>query len=154
MGTHPIFESDFDCLTDLVTRYSSIMSGHSSLDELNLRLSKMPFLSGYEAGEEDLSVISKMDAPSLQHPHIHRWFKQMTKGSESCCGGTTPPVVLKTNTSSPKPSSGHSKEVDFSILPKKEVQRDNKTGAMKEDPIYVEHRMKMFDELWEKQEAE
>merc|ERR1711953_707332 len=52
MWTHPIFESDFDCLTD--------MSG-TLLKEINDRLAKMPFLGGYELGDEDKKVLAQID---------------------------------------------------------------------------------------------
>merc|ERR1712018_465268 len=34
MGTHPIFESDFDCLTDKMTQVGTEAKSHSELDNL------------------------------------------------------------------------------------------------------------------------
>jgi len=142
MGTHPIFESDFDCLTEMSAQL---------LNELNDRLAAKPYLGGYEMSAEDKETFSKIGDSPIQHAHVLRWYNQvqfeMGTKEENKPEAKTEPV--KTASASP---TGHSKLVDPSILPRKDVQRDNKTGQMKEDPIYVAHRNKMFDELLEAQE--
>ena len=42
--------------------------------------------------------------------------------------------------------------VNPDILPALKSQRDPKTGQLKEDPVFIKHRMDLFDDLFAKQE--
>jgi len=121
------------------------------LNELNERLAKLPFLGGYEVSNEDKDCLGKLDAPPIQHPHVLRWYNQVKfvigkKESNAAPAAKTAAVPAATAS-----GSGHSKLVDPTMLPKKDVQRDAKTGQMKEDPAYVAWRNQMFDDLMEAQ---
>merc|ERR1711990_638995 len=154
MGTHPIFESDFDCLTE--------MASAQLLKELNDRLAKLPFLSGFELGEEDKKILSQIDQPPIQHINVLRWFnqcnhlldnKQSSKSSQSSQQQSQPKTSCPTSDCPVKNAmGGYSKKVDPELLPALKAQRDPKTGQLKEDPIFIKHRMDLFDKLWAKQE--
>merc|ERR1711970_946062 len=106
----------------------------------------MPYLGGYELSAEDKETLKKIDSPPIQHAHVLRWYNQVTHE----CGNkaeSPKPEVKSAPAAKSGDSGGHSKNVDPTILPKSDVQRDGKTGQMKEDPIYVAHRNKMFDDL-------
>ena len=76
-------------------------------------------------------TLAKVGSPPIQHPHVLRWYNQVT--FESGEKDTSKVVAVTTATASMTitPSSGHSKKVDHQILPKSDVQRDGKTGQMK-----------------------
>merc|ERR1719431_1737227 len=120
------------------------------LNELNDRLAKMPYLDGYQMTQNDKDMLSKVGQPPIQHPHVLRWFNQVSFET-----GANQPKKEEAPTSAQPPQkapgSGHSKNTDPTILPKSSAQRDAKTGQLKEDPIYVAHRNKMFGDLLEAQ---
>ena len=133
------------------------MSG-TLLKEINDRLAKMPFLGGYELGEEDKKVLAQIDQPPIQHINALRWFNQcnhilgvkkevkvteISKDEAAKC----PSKDCAKNV-----SGGYSKKVDPGLLPAMKSQRDPKTGQLKEDPVFIKHRMDLFDSLWAAQE--
>merc|ERR1711953_544205 len=147
MGTHPIFESDFDCLTEMSA---------TLLNEINEKLAKMPYLGGYSPSDEDKAILSQLRDPPIQHINALRWYNQMNhelglnktvkKNDESCDGKACPGEVVN------NVPDGFSTKVNPDILPALKSQRDPKTGQLKEDPVFIKHRMDLFDDLFAKQE--
>lgn len=129
------------------------MASAQELNELNEKLSKLPFLNGYEVSQADKDAFKKFDGTPFQHAHLMRWYKQMKfeMGGDQKQEQKTAPAPVKPALECTS-GSCHSKDVNFDILPAKGVQRDAKTGQMKEDPVYVAYRLKMFDELFAAQE--
>ena len=78
--------------------------------------------------------VGKLDAPPIQHPHVLRWFNQVKHEM----GAKEPKAVAAASSNAAAPTapaassaSGHSKLVDPTMLPKRDMQRDAKTGQMK-----------------------
>jgi len=148
MGTHPIFESDFDCLTGSDKEMSAQL-----LNEINDRLAKMPFLGGYELSKEDKETLSKIEEPPLRHVNVLRWYNQCrhqmgvtTSANNECaaCPVEAAPVD--------KVGAAYSKVIDPALLPAMKAQRDPKTGQLKDEPSFIKHRMDLFDQLFADQQ--
>merc|ERR1711935_586220 len=148
MGTHPIFESDFDCLTGSDKEMSAQL-----LNEINDRLAKMPFLGGYELSKEDKETLSKIEEPPLRHVNVLRWYNQCrhqmgvtTSANNECaaCPVEAAPVD--------KVGAAYSKVIAPALLPAVKAQRDPKTGQLKDEPSFIKHRMDLFDQLFADQQ--
>ena len=72
--------------------------------------------------------------------------KETKKADETCDGKACPGEVVN------NVPDGYSTKVNPSILPALKSQRDPKTGQLKEDPLFIKHRMDLFDDLYAKQE--
>merc|ERR1711971_1487234 len=129
MGTHPIFESDFDCLTGPDKEMSAQL-----LNDINERLAKMPYLGGYEMSKEDKETLSKIEQPPLQHVNALRWYNQcrhetgVTSSNNSDCTSSCPVEAAPVD----KIGAAYSKVVDPALLPAMKAQRDPKTGQLKD----------------------
>ena len=78
-----------------------------------------------------LDCLGKLDAPPIQHPHVLRWYNQVKFEIGEKESKAAPAAKIATVPAATASGSGHSKLVDPTMLPKKDVQRDAKTGQMK-----------------------
>ena len=78
-----------------------------------------------------LDCLGKLDAPPIQHPHVLRWYNQVKFEIGEKESKAAPAVKTAAVPAATASGPGHSKLVDPTMLPKKDVQRDAKTGQMK-----------------------
>merc|ERR1711881_218194 len=75
MGTHPIFESDFDCLTDMSF---GDLSSAAGLEKLNAFLSDKSYISGYTPSQADVSVFNAIKSSPKSVEHVLRWWNHIS----------------------------------------------------------------------------
>merc|ERR1712131_75388 len=70
MGTHPIFESDFDCLTEILIMEEEELLSLEEIrkieNELELKLANMTLEDLEESSDEDIDEIYGNDEPNVE----------------------------------------------------------------------------------------
>merc|ERR1711990_7563 len=78
MGTHPIFESDFDCLTEYCPKMSEMET--STLDESQVEENRLSY-------EEQLQLVNAISTPMASKKLMKRVFKCAKKASKEKTNG-------------------------------------------------------------------
>merc|ERR1712110_145749 len=85
MGTHPIFESDFDCLTESVKEYVMSFGDVSSaagLEKFNDFLVANAYVSGWEPTQADVTIFQSIkSSPDAKYQNVLRWWKNISSYS-------------------------------------------------------------------------
>merc|ERR1711937_913375 len=79
MGTHPIFESDFDCLTEPKQRMSfGDVSTAAGLQKLDSFLLDKAYVAGWTPSQEDVKVFQSIkSSPDAKFINALRWWKNL-----------------------------------------------------------------------------
>merc|ERR1712035_166594 len=79
MGTHPIFESDFDCLT---VRISFDLSSASGLESFNKFLLDNSYAAGWVPSQADVALFKALAAaPDAKFENVLRWWNNLNSYS-------------------------------------------------------------------------
>merc|ERR1711976_665899 len=79
MGTHPIFESDFDCLT---VRMSFDLSSASGLESFNKFLLDNSYAAGWVPSQADVALFKALAAaPDAKFENVLRWWNNLNSYS-------------------------------------------------------------------------
>merc|ERR1711893_223146 len=79
MGTHPIFESDFDCLT---VRMSFDLSSASGLESFNKFLLDNSYAAGWVPSQADVALFKALAAaPDANFENVLRWWNNLNSYS-------------------------------------------------------------------------
>merc|ERR1712110_982536 len=85
MGTHPIFESDFDCLTESVKEYVMSFGDVSSaagLEKFNDFLVANAYVSGWVPTQADVTIFQSIkSSPDAKYQNVLRWWKNISSYS-------------------------------------------------------------------------
>merc|ERR1712008_293828 len=102
MGTHPIFESDFDCLTEsrnkTVKMVKSKMSKHQKINEDGVRVW---IKTGNKVGREKMGEGTQPYVPrprvAVAQPRLQRWQRRRSQRKKRTKTRTPKPPRLKSN---------------------------------------------------------
>merc|ERR1712180_261028 len=97
MGTHPIFESDFDCLTEFVNvkamSFGDVGTA-AGLEKLNGFLLDNAYVSGWVPTQQDVTVFKSIkSSPDAKYQNALRWWKNISSYSSefaSLAAGSAP----------------------------------------------------------------
>merc|ERR1712210_87823 len=79
MGTHPIFESDFDCLT---VRMSFDLSSATGVESFNSFLLDNAFAAGWVPSQADVALFKALSAaPDAKFENVLRWWNNINSYS-------------------------------------------------------------------------
>merc|ERR1711937_650608 len=79
MGTHPIFESDFDCLT---VRMSFDLSSASGVESFNTFLLDNAYAAGWVPSQADVALFKALSAaPDAKFENVLRWWNNLNSYS-------------------------------------------------------------------------
>merc|ERR1711908_108088 len=77
MGTHPIFESDFDCLTDIMS--FGDVSTASGLEKLNTFLLDNSYAGGWVPSQVDVALFNAIkSSPNAKYVNALRWWNNIS----------------------------------------------------------------------------
>merc|ERR1711970_315621 len=78
MGTHPIFESDFDCLTDRSSMSFGDVSSASGLEKLNTFLLSNSYAGGWIPSQIDVALYNAIkSSPDAKFVNALRWWNNI-----------------------------------------------------------------------------
>merc|ERR1712137_956650 len=78
MGTHPIFESDFDCLTELVWEMSfGDVSSAAGLEKLNAFLLDNSYAGGWVPTQVDVELFNAIKSSPDTYQNVLRWWNNI-----------------------------------------------------------------------------
>merc|ERR1712130_213958 len=82
MGTHPIFESDFDCLTECVIicvdKMSFEVASAAGLEKFNKFLLDNSYVSGWTPTQKDVDIFKAIkSSPDGKYGNVLRWWKNI-----------------------------------------------------------------------------
>merc|ERR1711937_350178 len=78
MGTHPIFESDFDCLTELVWKMSfGDVSSAAGLEKLNAFLLDNSYAGGWVPSQVDVELFNAIKSSPDTYQNVLRWWNNI-----------------------------------------------------------------------------
>merc|ERR1711976_1014691 len=76
MGTHPIFESDFDCLTDIMSFGDVSTAG--GLEKLNAFLLDNSYAGGWVPSQVDVALFNAIESsPDAKYVNALRWWNNI-----------------------------------------------------------------------------
>merc|ERR1712168_1783314 len=76
MGTHPIFESDFDCLTDIMSFGDVSTAG--GLEKLNAFLLDNSYAGGWVPSQVDVALFNAIkSSPDAEYVNALRWWNNI-----------------------------------------------------------------------------
>merc|ERR1711976_779212 len=76
MGTHPIFESDFDCLTDIMSFGDVSTAG--GLEKLNAFLLDNSYAGGWVPSQVDVALFNAIkSSPDAKYVNALRWWNNI-----------------------------------------------------------------------------
>merc|ERR1711868_175928 len=86
MGTHPIFESDFDCLTECVIicvdKMSFEVASAAGLEKFNKFLLDNSYVSGWTPTQKDVDIFKAIkSSPDGKYGNVLRWWKNISSYS-------------------------------------------------------------------------
>merc|ERR1711944_182315 len=98
MGTHPIFESDFDCLTECiiicVDKMSFEVASAAGLEKFNKFLLDNSYVSGWTPTQKDVDIFKAIkSSPDGKYGNVLRWWKNISSYSSefgSLAAGSAP----------------------------------------------------------------
>merc|ERR1712149_40854 len=98
MGTHPIFESDFDCLTECVIicvdKMSFEVASAAGLEKFNKFLLDNSYVSGWTPTQKDVDIFKAIkSSPDGKYGNVLRWWKNISSYSSefgSLAAGSAP----------------------------------------------------------------
>merc|ERR1712002_485068 len=98
MGTHPIFESDFDCLTECVIicvdKMSFEVASAAGLEKFNKFLLDNSYVSGWTPTQKDVDIFRAIkSSPDGKYGNVLRWWKNISSYSSefgSLAAGSAP----------------------------------------------------------------
>merc|ERR1712142_798673 len=98
MGTHPIFESDFDCLTECVIicvdKMSFEVASAAGLEKFNKFLLDNSYVSGWTPTQKDVDIFKAIkSSPDRKYGNVLRWWKNISSYSSefgSLAAGSAP----------------------------------------------------------------
>jgi len=98
MGTHPIFESDFDCLTDIMLRgglskHLSQIRKQSQNVGAAVSVKAESFVNGTNAAYVEDMYLSWMEDPKSVHASWNAYFKQVQAGAAPGAAFQAPPSL-------------------------------------------------------------
>merc|ERR1712131_405470 len=77
MGTHPIFESDFDCLTDIMSFGDVSTAG--GLEKLNAFLLDNSYAGGWVPSQVDVALFNAIkSSPDAKYVNALRWWNNIS----------------------------------------------------------------------------
>merc|ERR1711962_1526881 len=102
MGTHPIFESDFDCLTEFVNvkamSFGDVGTA-AGLEKLNGFLLDNAYVSGWVPTQRDVTVFKSIkSSPDAKYQNALRWWKNISSYSSefaSLAAGSAPAAAAE-----------------------------------------------------------
>merc|ERR1711962_1257926 len=102
MGTHPIFESDFDCLTEFVNvkamSFGDVGTA-AGLEKLNGFLLDNAYVSGWVPTQQDVTVFKSIkSSPDAKYQNALRWWKNISSYSSefaSLAAGSAPAAAAE-----------------------------------------------------------
>merc|ERR1711948_134109 len=102
MGTHPIFESDFDCLTEFVSvkamSFGDVGTA-AGLEKLNRFLLDNAYVSGWVPTQQDVTVFKSIkSSPDAKYQNALRWWKNISSYSSefaSLAAGSAPAAAAE-----------------------------------------------------------
>merc|ERR1712168_872502 len=75
MGTHPIFESDFDCLTDIMSFGDVSTAG--GLEKLNAFLLDNSYAGGWVPSQVDVELFNAIKSSPDTYQNVLRWWNNI-----------------------------------------------------------------------------
>merc|ERR1711885_75500 len=77
MGTHPIFESDFDCLTDTSMSFGDVSTA-SGLEKLDSFLLSNSYAGGWVPSQIDVALFNAIkSSPDAKFVNALRWWNNI-----------------------------------------------------------------------------
>merc|ERR1712226_472854 len=103
MGTHPIFESDFDCLTECVIicvdKMSFEVASAAGLEKFNKFLLDNSYVSGWTPTQKDVDIFKAIkSSPDGKYGNVLRWWKNISSYSSefgSLAAGSAPAAAAE-----------------------------------------------------------
>merc|ERR1711990_521747 len=103
MGTHPIFESDFDCLTECVIicvdKMSFEVASAAGLEKFNKFLLDNSYVSGWTPTQKDVDIFKAIkSSPDGKYGNVLRWWKNIPSYSSefgSLAAGSAPAAAAE-----------------------------------------------------------
>merc|ERR1712088_1110403 len=103
MGTHPIFESDFDCLTECVIicvdKMSFEVASAAGLEKSNKFLLDNSYVSGWTPTQKDVDIFKAIkSSPDGKYGNVLRWWKNISSYSSefgSLAAGSAPAAAAE-----------------------------------------------------------